>query len=188
MKSASDRSSGASNGRARIACREVSDDLVAFHRDELSPLRAESVRAHLASCADCREESLEWELTMRSFQRLSEPRPPAGLVDRTMKRVVAAHGWVEHPSGAGEFVSDGAEPGAGVAEAPPPRPGSVWFRPVRRPLAWAALAAAVLLTTALGFVEPLNDAFGRAQKTILGRRICQVLDRASDAFLEKLRL
>ncbi len=180
MNSDSDRSRSSSFAKKQLACREVSEELVALHRDELSPLRAESVRAHLASCADCREESFEVELTTRSFGKLPEPEPPAGLVDGTMKRVLADHGWVERASGAWELPSSKS---MGTSEET-----GIWFRPVRRTVAWSAVAAAALLVTALGLVEPLNDAFSRAHKTVLGRRISRTLEGATETVLKKLRM
>ena len=180
MDSAPDRSNASSREKKQLACREVHEDLVALHRDGLSPLRAESVRAHLASCPECREESFEVELTTRSFRKLPEIEPPAGLVDGAMKRVLAAHGWVERPSGAWEIPSGES---MGTSEET-----GIWFRPVRRTVAWGAVAAAALLVTALGLVEPLNDAFSRAHRTVLGRRISQRLEGATETVLTKLRL
>ncbi len=184
MNGDSDRSRASSYAKKQLACREVREDLVPLHRDELSPLRAESVRAHLASCPECREESFEVELTTRSFGKLPEPEPPAGLVDGTMKRVLADHGWVERSSGAWEPPSGES---MGIPTTGPDEAG-IWFRPVRRTVAWGAVAAAALLVTALGLVEPLNDAFSRAHRTVLGRRISQRLEGATETVLTKLRL
>jgi anti-sigma factor RsiW len=177
------------------ACREAREELVALHRDELSPLRAESIRSHLASCPACREDSFELDLAMRAFSKMPEIAPPRGLVDRAMRHLAEAHGWVEDESGvswpagspAPQDVRAEGE-GAGAGWGPPPRPSNILLRPVRQSIAWAAVAATVAVATAAGLFEPLNEAFGRAQRTLLGRRASQALDRAADRFLEKLRL
>ena len=103
-----ERTNAQSEARAELVCREVREDIVALQRDEVSPLRAESVRLHLASCAECREEALALELAIRDYAKLPRLAPPPDLVDITMGRVLHLHG---------EGEKSGASEKRGVAEA-----------------------------------------------------------------------
>lgn len=175
----------ASYARAQLVCREVREDLVALQRDELSPLRAESVRSHLASCPECREEALELELAMRSYARLPEPVPPVDLVDLALRRVNEVYG----PDGSRRPVRVRARPesraDAGHEPARARRTGAL-FRPVRSPIVWLA-AGAFYLFVALSFaVEDIGDAVGRAQLRLLGPGLSEKLERVTEAILLKL--
>lgn len=122
-----ERPHAAAYARAQLVCREVREDLVALGRDELSPLRAESVHQHLASCPECREEALELELAVRSLAKLPEVSPPAGLASRTVSRVMSGtmggiegvHGRAEAPVGAAA-PAPGVMPGAARTLSPSP--------------------------------------------------------------------
>jgi anti-sigma factor RsiW len=108
MAGAQERSPRQSYARAQLVCREVRQDLVALQRDELSPIRAESVRQHLASCPECREVALDVELAIRSWSALPELAPPPDLADRTVQRATKA-------DGAPGLISEG-QPAALAAE------------------------------------------------------------------------
>ena len=86
MNGKPDGTNARSEARAELVCREVREDIVALQRDELSPLRAESIRLHLASCAECREEAMGLELASRDLTKLPELSPPPGLIETTMRR------------------------------------------------------------------------------------------------------
>jgi hypothetical protein len=56
-------------------CREVQDQLIDFHEDQLDPKAAEQIRGHLGTCPLCREElsSIEKVIVGLESQRLPDP-------------------------------------------------------------------------------------------------------------------
>ncbi len=56
-------------------CREVQDQLIDFHEDQLDPKVAEHIRGHLGMCPLCREElsSIEKVIVGLESQRLPDP-------------------------------------------------------------------------------------------------------------------
>lgn len=128
MAGAQERSPRQSYARAQLVCREVRQDLVALQRDELSPIRAESVRQHLASCPECREEALDVELAIRSWSALPELEPPPGLADRAMQKARTADTAPGSPS-EGKPAAPAAEKrerpdaSAGSSDSPDVLPG-----------------------------------------------------------------
>ena len=208
MKEVPERSRAASYARAQLKCREVREDLVALQRDELSPLRMESVRHHLVSCPECREEGLELELAVRNYARIPELMPPPDLVDRAMRRVCEACGEAlaredegpPRPAEADEAehavsacLSADQVDRAGVRHSgrqsvgAERRPG-VLFRPVLNPLIRVAVAAVLLVAVVSLRNERLVDVVNRAQRRILGPKVSAAVERATDAFFSKLRL
>lgn len=125
MSKRPERSGRETYARAQLICREAREDLVALQRDELSPLRAETVRQHLASCPECREGALDVELAIRSWSVLPELAPPPGLADLAVRRVIETgpgdlvEKW-SHELAAGSSSGPSEEQGAGIAAAPPP--------------------------------------------------------------------
>jgi hypothetical protein len=257
-----EKDGAASYPRSQLVCREVRGELVALLREELSPLRAESVRQHLAACPECREEQLEMALAARSIEKLLRLPAPEGLAERAMRRIVEAAGWKGapaegelprgqpvHPEGTGTvvlgpderplvarpracaaeaaatsprrrqegpgeppagapaeeersregaaFSGPGAEPhgdGAGGADDGTrettvlPRPVGVLRRPIRSAFARAAVAAALLAVVLLFSSERVAEAFGLAQRRVLGPDISDAIERAVDAVLTSFRL
>jgi len=184
---------GGRGERDAMGCAEARGNIVALQGDELSPLRAESVRAHLASCPECREAALELEIAARSVAGLPEVVPPGGLLERTMRRILEALGWQEGSD------QPAAMPPCLPADAPEPAAAtgfrtSVLFRPVRNPFARVAAAAAAavaaaFLIVAVSLAFPnVSEKVGNAQMKLLGPRISSVIDRASDAVLKKLSM
>jgi hypothetical protein len=200
MKQEPDRTNARAEARAELVCREVREDIVALQRDELSPLRAESIRLHLASCAECREEALGLELAVRDYAKLPELVPSPDLVDVTMRRVREESGVVERPPAcAVPGTADRRSPASKAPAALSPRragPGpvpaeggaSILRRPVSNPFVRVAVAAALFMAVMLLRSEKVVDAAGRAQRRLLGASVSEVVDEARDAFLKKLRL
>lgn len=58
-----------------MCCREVQDQLIDFHQDQLDPKAAEQIRGHLEVCSLCREELNSMEKVMMGLksQRLPDP-------------------------------------------------------------------------------------------------------------------
>ncbi len=216
MAGAQERSPRQSYARAQMVCREVREDLVALQRDELSPIRAESVRQHLASCPECREVALDIELAVRSWSALPELEPPPGLADRAARRAVEAGGAVRRPPdglAAGSAAAaaekrpaaerpesaDSPEPEIKATKvldvvAPPSADAdaehktSILFRPVRHPLARLGAAAALLIAVLTLTNWTVADALKRAQRRVLGPGFVETVSRVTDAVLTKLRL
>ena len=182
---------------AKLSCGEARRDIVALQRDELSPLRAESIGLHLASCPECREESLSLELASHDFAELPKLAPPPGLLADAMRRI-AREGMGSMPAGAKD-----AERGS--APSPKPRAGrlrkgttsarllvargtSILRRQVSNPFVRVAVAAALFIVVTLLRTDGAVDAAGRAQRSLLGANVSEAVDEARDAFLKKLRL
>jgi hypothetical protein len=200
MNGKPDGTNARAEARAELVCREVREDIVALQRDELSPLRAESIRRHLASCAECREEALGLELASRDLTKLPELAPPAGLIEATMRRVASEGGgeWLKHEAdakpGAGLAASERPCPAASSPRPADPAPSRAegfvvaLRRPVRNPFVRVAAAALLLIGVMILRNDRVVDAAARAQQRILGPRVSEAVDEARDAFLEKLHL
>jgi hypothetical protein len=196
--------SAASYARAQLTCREVREDIVALQREELSALRATSVRQHLSACPECREEALELDLAARSFQRLPLPEPRREVVARTLERARQAYVWAEAPESASLIAAreagsrsteeprrapSPAEAPSEGGEAPAPDGKVRWlFRPVRNVYAAIAVAAFFMFAAVTFHVPQVGEAVGRAQRRVLGSRITQAIERATDAVLARLRM
>ncbi len=113
--------------------------LSAFLDNELTADDAQQVRAHLATCARCREELARLERVKRLLGALPERTPPAQLWDDVRQRLET------HPSGAV----------AGVLEA--------IRTSFRRPVLAAAAAAFVLLLIAFPLVKGRIDRLRAAE-------------------------
>lgn len=74
-------------------CREVQDQLIEFHEDELGRLEAERIGAHLEACPHCREELRTIEKVMEGLKSLRLPEPGEAFWRNFPKRVgEAIHG------------------------------------------------------------------------------------------------
>ena len=183
----------ASRGRSQLLCREAREDLLAFLRDELSPLRAASVRAHLASCQECREESLEIELAARSVLAMPALEPPVDLLSLTIRRVRES---LEAPARAADGAARGTPAPARHAPVDSPPPAAVeppekislLFRPIESRLARLAVAA-LFLAMAIAFSVPgLAEALGKAELQLIGPELSEKLDEATQNFLMRFFL
>jgi len=185
-------------GPTKLSCDEARQDIVALQRDELSPLRAESIRLHLASCPECREEALSLELASHDFAELSRLAPPPDLVAITMRRV-EGEGMGSMPAGAKRAAERKRAPmpksrggrvrrGTTSARILLARGTGILRRQVSNPLVRVAVAAALFIVVTLLRSDKAVDAAGRAQRSLLGANVSEAVDEARDAFLEKLRL
>ena len=114
------------------------DLLGAFALGAVDPEEAASVRAHLATCAECQAEMAELWLAVDSLPSTIEPmEPPPALRDR-----IAAAIAVEAASPAPKPVTTIAP--APSAPEPIRKPASFWSRATP----WAAAAAILLLLSA----------------------------------------
>jgi len=177
----------------KLSCGEARQDIVALQRDELSPLRAESIRVHLASCPECREEALSLELASHDFAELPRLAPPPDLIANTMHRVARESAGarsagepkrVATPKAHGRRVRKGTT-SARILLA---RGTSILRRQVSNPFVRVAVAAALFIVVALLRTDKAVDAAGRAQRSLLGANVSEAVDEARDAFLRKLRL
>lgn len=185
---------GASGDAKGLTCADARASLVALQADELPLIEAEAVRAHLARCDDCREEALEMELAARSVRKLpaaEKLEPPEGLVERTMRRVLEAHGWkdeAERILQTGALPALAPVPGAARAVARARRRAAkvlrALFSPVRHPAVKAAAIVLLLATLVVLAVHDVAEAVGNFQMSLLGERVSQALARAGDRFLD----
>lgn len=181
----SPRRKGSDSARTYLGCQEAREDIVALLRDELSPIRAEAVRAHLASCPDCREESLEIELAIRSYAKLPEVTPPIHLVNITLRRLNETYepDCTRKPPRVRARKESSPESQRLPAEQKQP---GILHRPVKHPFVWLA-AAAFYLFVALSFaLEELGDAVGRAQLKLLGPKLSEKLGQMTEQILLKM--
>jgi hypothetical protein len=180
--------------RAPLICKEVRGDLVALMRDELSPLRVESVRTHLTVCHECREQALELELGARSYGKLPELQPPVDLITLTLRRVRERQAREEARANAsreGAVIPHRVVP---VQIEAPPKPEqrvaqtSVLFRPIENRFARLAVAA-LFLAMAIAFSVPsIAEALGRAGQRLMGSQLSEKLDEATQSFLMRFFL
>jgi len=202
MSGKPEKTNAQNEARAELVCSEVRNEIVALQRDELSPLRAESVKLHLSSCPECREEALSLDLAVRDYGKLPAFVPPPDLVEATMRRVASApagagladHGGIERP----RPVASKAHAGPSSAQAAPAlapdkrRPlvigSGILRRHVNNPFVRVAVAAMLFVGVLLLRSDKVADAAGRAQRRLLGANASEAVDTARDAFLEKLRL
>lgn len=195
-----DRTNARSEAPAKLACREVSKDIVALQRDELSPLRAESIRLHLTSCPECREESLSLELAARDYAKCPKLVPPSYLVETTMRRIASDAAGAGMRAGTVDKGDAARRPRTPAPDTAPRRRSttsarllivrgtSIFRRHVSNPFIRVAVAAALFIGVILLRNEKLEDAAGRAQRRLLGASFSETVDEARDAFLKKLRL
>jgi hypothetical protein len=122
------------------------DLLGAFALGAVDTEEAATVRAHLATCAECQAEIAELWLAVDSLPDMIEPmEPPPALRDRIATAIAAeAASPLPAPS-----ASPAPEPMPAIAPAPPAtepirKPASFWSRATP----WAAAAAILLLLSA----------------------------------------
>jgi len=185
-------------GRAKLSCDEVRENIVALQRDELSPVTAESIGLHLASCPECREEALSLELASHDYAELPRLPPPPDLVASTMRRI-AREGMGSMPAGAKRATERKRAPkpksrgervrkGTTSARILLARGTGILRRQVSNPFVRVAVAAALFIVVALLRTDKVVNAAGRAQRSLLGANVSEAVDEVRDAFLEKLRL
>ncbi len=125
------------------------DLLGAFALGAVDAEEAASVRAHLATCAECQAEMAELWLAVDSLPGLVEPmEPPPALRDR-IAAAIAAEAASPAPVPPAPSATPAPEPVPTIAPAPPVpepirKPASFWSRATP----WAAAAAILLLLSA----------------------------------------
>ena len=65
-----------------MSCEAFQEDLVALFKEELETARADEVRGHLDSCANCAAEFQEIEQTFAAVRALPAIQPSAELMRR----------------------------------------------------------------------------------------------------------
>ncbi len=125
------------------------DLLGAFALGAVDVEEAATVRAHLATCAECQAEMAELWLAVDSLPGMIEPmEPPPALRDR-IAAAIAAEAASPAPAPPTPSAAPAPEPVPIVAPAPPApeplrKPASFWSRATP----WAAAAAILLLLSA----------------------------------------
>ena len=125
------------------------DLLGAFALGAVDVEEAATVRAHLATCAECQAEMAELWLAVDSLPSLIEPiEPPPALRDR-IAAAIAAEAASPAPAPPTPSAAPAPEPVPTIAPAPPApeplrKPASFWSRATP----WAAAAAILLLLSA----------------------------------------
>jgi anti-sigma factor RsiW len=158
--------------RDSLLCRDVVGDIVALHRGELPPLRAESMHEHLARCVECRETSLEFQLAEKTIAALPDVTPPVDLISVTLKRLASARrGSPAMPAPQGE-----------------PRHLGFLFRPIRSRVARLGIALAFVLIAVAVNVPSVAESIGRAQTKIIGTQTAEKLDDYTQSILMRLFL
>jgi negative regulator of sigma E activity len=125
------------------------DLLGAFALGAVDPEEAATVRAHLATCAECQAEMSELWLAVDSLPGMIEPmEPPPALRDR-IAAAVMAEAAATAPAPPAPSAAPAPEPVPTIAPVPPGpepvwKPASFWSQATP----WAAAAAILLLLSA----------------------------------------
>jgi negative regulator of sigma E activity len=125
------------------------DLLGAFALGAVDAEEAATVRAHLATCAECQAEMAELWLAVDSLPGMIEPmEPPPALRDR-IAAAIRTEVASPTPAAPAPSAAPAPEPVAKIAPAPPVpepirKPASFWSRATP----WAAAAAILLLLSA----------------------------------------
>jgi anti-sigma-K factor RskA len=125
------------------------DLLGAFALGAVDTEEAATVRAHLATCAECQAEIAELWLAVDSLPDMIEPmEPPPALRDR-IAAAIMAESASPAPAPPAPLASPAPDPVPAIAPAPPVpepirRPASFWSKVTP----WAAAAAILLLLSA----------------------------------------
>src|SRR5919112_220835 len=125
------------------------DLLGAFALGAVDAEEAATVRAHLATCAECQAEMAELWLAVDSLPSTIEPMEPPPALRERIAAAIAAEAALPTPAPAPLSPARAPEP------APPPIPAPPIPEPVRKPTSfwsratpWAAAAAILLLLSA----------------------------------------
>ena len=134
----------------RLTCDETEDLLGAFVLDSLEPADEARVRAHLASCPECRKEEAALRAVVMSIgESVTELTPPPGLRER-----ILAQARNESPARLGPGRS--GESGS---------PAARWRRSGWSP--WVATAAAALLALSAGSWGLIEHFSGSSRATVM---------------------
>jgi len=118
-------------------CREVQQQLIEFHEEQVGPTEAEEIRAHLRTCSGCREELRLIEKVIEGLK--SQPLPDPGEAF-----------WRDFPKRVSKAFSEGKRP-MGVTILPRIREavyaGTEWFS-FSKPVGAAVSIATIFLIIA----------------------------------------
>jgi negative regulator of sigma E activity len=125
------------------------DLLGAFALGAVDTEEAASVRAHLATCAECQAEMAELWIAVDSLPNTVEPMEPPPALRGRIAAAIAAEVASPAPAPPAPSAARASEPVPTVAPAPPApepirKPASFWSRATP----WAAAAAILLLLSA----------------------------------------